>query len=140
MEETKATARKVRNFIEANNHLFLEWRRGPGLGGMCGISSMILSGQLNQKSIPNEVIWGEFKYKNTSIPVDGHAWVRTKEYIVDITATQFGKRNRVYIVKVGNEQYVNEYLGDTEHGIVYDWGISKIDVKLMKKFMKKKDL
>ena len=138
MEETKTTARKVRNFIEANDHLFQDWRRGPGLGGMCGISSMILSGQLNQKYIWNEVVWGDFKQKEWGN--SGHVWVRTKDYIVDITATQFGKRNRVYVVKVGNKQYVNEYPGDDKHALLYDWGISKIDVKLMKKFMKEKEL
>lgn len=134
----REVAYMVRDFIEDNEHLFKSWRRGPGLGGMCGVASMILSGQLKQRGIQNKVVWGDFED-----PFNGHVWVETKTHIVDITATQFDKRNRVYIIKKGHPQYIYTIGGSgrkAEQGIFKKWDISEQDKRLIRQFMKAKEL
>ncbi len=52
-----------------------------------------------------------------------HCWTQYKDTIIDITATQFGCRNKVHVVAIGNKNYkVIRRLTKTRKGFKHDWG------------------
>ncbi len=59
------------------------------LCGLCAISSVELFIALRKAGFRIQVV-----------KADGHAYVTWKNYIIDITATQFGQKNRVCIIPI----------------------------------------
>lgn len=74
-------ARKTRAFI-VNNKYKIPYYNGipPHLGGLCGHASVILSHNLRQAGMPAQIVTGM-----------GHWFVKCEDFLVDITASQFGQ-------------------------------------------------
>ena len=68
------------------------------LSCMCAVASYTLAKALKKNGIVCKMVKGMFED-------DHHCWVEIKNEIVDITATQFGIRNRVYFTNKSNECY-----------------------------------
>lgn len=80
--------------IEENDFLLLPSTK-KNLRGWCGVASVILAKELKEVGI-NATVWeGEY----SGMP---HTWIIVNNYIVDITATQFGLEE-VYITKAYNK-------------------------------------
>lgn len=66
------------------------------LAGCCAIASYALCKALSAKGFKPEFVCG------VESSWGSHCWVECKNYIVDITATQFGIKTPVHIVKIKN--------------------------------------
>ena len=77
-----------------------DFNRHYDLACMCAVASHALLTALKKKKIPCKMIRGEYD-------LDGHCWLVVHDHIVDITATQFGIKEEVYVAK-DNEMYVAE--------------------------------
>lgn len=77
------------------------------LSGACGIASYTLYKALQRKGYdPNLVCW--------SSPYGGHAWVELGEAVIDVTASQFGRRYpAVHIVPKWRYDVVDRDMGKT---------------------------
>jgi hypothetical protein len=71
----------------------------PDLENMCGQASYLLYAWLKKEGIKSSMLYGDYES-------DSHAWNRVGDYYVDVTATQFGCRNRVYVRSSNCEEYV----------------------------------
>ena len=94
-------AKKARNHIE-------RWSPDcpPNFEGQCGLASFHLIRLANKKNIYPTFVGGLFIRQNTF----GHCWVTYKNFIIDITATQFSNNfNPVHIVPVNNVHYVPDF-------------------------------
>lgn len=108
--------------------------RGPSsLIGYCGIASRYLEIIANKENIFPEFVGGSFlsysritdEYKSVS----GHTWIEYKDYIVDITATQFKNvsfkinrnLNKVYVCRTTNPHYAKDWAGDIAKHYVGGW-------------------
>jgi len=97
IDKVKDIAKRVRRKCElfsrspeASKHDFY---KTPDLVCMCAVASFALSKALNKSGIRNKVIKGYYGSEGH------HCWVELKNgMIIDITATQFGIRQRVLIV------------------------------------------
>jgi hypothetical protein len=72
----RSVARRVRRYMEA-----VAEENGwdsIGLEGFCGRASAILHRELRRAGLPSQIV-----------AVEGHTFVRSGDYVVDITATQF---------------------------------------------------
>ncbi len=112
------------------------------LAGACGISSWILNKILKKNKIHSELTLGW--YLSDSDPI-GHCWVELvkESKIVDITATQFGikekvfvsspKHHRYHLCKQGKsaEFYISEYWG-TQSPRTYEKELRDIYRKVIK--------
>lgn len=72
-----AVATQTRQWAEQQSKLF---GMPPTLDGMCGAASVHIVKALKEKGIQSEIALA-----------DGHAFVLSSGYVVDVTATQFGE-------------------------------------------------
>lgn len=77
------------------------------LQGACAIASYTLHRTLNNLHIPNRFVMGWFRDKWSND--ENHCWLEVGEHIVDITATQFGISDKVYVTKPGFPYIVSCY-------------------------------
>lgn len=76
----------------------------PNLNYLCLRASVALQRALKQKGYNTTVVQG---YANYYIgPYPNHSWLLYKKWIVDLTATQFGLRNRIRIVRANHPEYI----------------------------------
>lgn len=71
------------------------------LQGGCLMASYMLRYVLDKHGVSSKLMRGEFNGCY-------HWWIEVDDYIVDITATQFGNRNKVYILKNTSVRYVGK--------------------------------
>lgn len=79
------------------------YRRG-GLKGMCALASSALLLALEHKGIFGTLAGGRFCH-NKKTRGEAHYWVEVGNYIVDITATQFGVKEKVVITSSPDPRY-----------------------------------
>lgn len=82
-------AKKLRRKADRDTKIQSDY--GKTLGGACAIMSLYLWRYLHRQGIRCQVRWS-----------DGHCFVTYGNKIVDITATQFGKKQKVYIADFKN--------------------------------------
>lgn len=118
-EECRRLASRVRAFIldlRAEGFTY-EW--SDDLDSACAVASYTLCEYLKRNNGDAVLVEGEFQGM-------AHCWVETmcdgETFIVDITATQFGKRYRdVEIVSLDNEDYVPLNKGDEALESISEW-------------------
>ena len=77
----------------------------PGdLGGECGNASSILVKVLQHFGVKSHFYSGDY-YVPGAKHGSGHCWMQYKNKIIDITATQFGQTDRVFIHPTNTELY-----------------------------------
>lgn len=75
------------------------------LESMCGIASYALKQALEGARLDSNLVYGFYDGM-------GHCWLEYGDRIIDITATQFGVRRRVYVTDYENAKYQFEkYMG-----------------------------
>lgn len=84
-----------------------EYHFGASLDCMCAIASYALYMELQKKGIDTQFIEGTWHEDSTDRWGYNHCWIEWHQYIIDITATQFGVRRRVCI----NQNRDNTYKG-----------------------------
>jgi len=65
------------------------------------MASYMLNRVLTKHGIPSKLIKGNYNGMY-------HWWVVVDNFVVDITATQFGMKDRVYITRASNKKYVGK--------------------------------
>lgn len=73
---------------------------GTNLTGLCGISSFILKKAFEKYGYKANLVYGNFYQQG------GHAWIECDGFIWDITATQFGEKEKVLITHLYDERYI----------------------------------
>lgn len=115
LDEIKRIAKEVRNnavsVLTKPKYGFRE-----DLHGACGICSMALKESI-EKIIPEAkpiVVHGLFR------KINWHCWVEINGSIIDVTATQFGVKEKVLITESQDERYnPNVLVHNFEH--FHDW-------------------
>ena len=69
-----------------------------GLGGDCAVSSYTLHKKLNRLGFKSKFVQGHYRMME-------HCWVEIDNLIIDITATQFGIKEKVYITRTNDKNY-----------------------------------
>jgi len=94
MVEVKRLAHKIRDaFEEIYRHQFKNPSSNPTLGGFC-----------KRASVQFFIEAQRLGYDVRLVAADGHVYNVYDGHIIDITATQFGKTDRVWITKqIGNQ-------------------------------------
>lgn len=96
----KQAATQVRKFFErvAEDEVFLK-----NLSCLCWRASTTLAKRLQSKGFEAKVVHGEMLdvWGGTNY----HVWVVYKNKILDITATQFGYRNKIFITSTKSKLY-----------------------------------
>lgn len=104
MNPIYSIARKIRKKCEifANSYRArdYDYYQNSNLACMCAVASYVLVKALRGNGIRCWMVWGRFGKWD-----DQHCWVETKDNIIDITATQFGGFDPVYIVAKPNGDY-----------------------------------
>ena len=95
LEQIKQEAQIIREWAEQLQAKHKLWH--DSLAEMCGICSYALFKQLLQKG-----------FSVCLASNDEHVFVTWRGYIVDITATQFGKKEKVYISRL-NHKWPDDY-------------------------------
>lgn len=72
-------------------------------GGACSYAAKALSDLLKAQGVPARFAVGTFRYRGSFVEM-GHCWVELGNTIIDTTATQFGIRRAVYVVKAAKER------------------------------------
>lgn len=85
------------------------------LTGLCAIASNHLYLQFKKHNIKSKFVKGY--YKNNS-----HCWVEVDDKIIDITATQFNVKQKIFITNKNNKKYIKESVGLTALSGVKLWG------------------
>ena len=107
------------------------------LSCMCGVASFALSVALDGENIINRVFCGEYRRNINDDWKFGetHCWVCVNGRIVDITATQFGVKEKVHIVSACNRHYIKGKVVNFDD--FKDWDRQKPSVELVSKIIKK---
>jgi nanoRNase/pAp phosphatase (c-di-AMP/oligoRNAs hydrolase) len=89
-------AKRTREKVEKlDKRLYLNMEHGP-----CGVASLLLAEALLEKGYAASVVSGY--YLDSAGQVLGHhVWVEYEEYIIDITANQFGVKTQVPVAIIG---------------------------------------
>lgn len=114
-------------------HLSAIERGSKFLTGYCGIASRYLESIANKENIFPEFVGGSFlsynRINNEYESISGHTWIEYKDYIVDITATQFKNVsfkvnrnfNKVYVCRATNPHYAKDWTGNIAKHYVGGW-------------------
>jgi hypothetical protein len=68
------------------------------LAGSCGILSVFVFQYLKKHKIESNLVW---------VGKCFHVWVETEGYLIDPSFSQFGKRDRILIIKKSSQKYKN---------------------------------
>ena len=92
-------AREARELCEIlSRRHFLNRSKKITLAGYCLLASDLLYHRLKNKSFKPKFMVGENYYK-------GHCWIEIDDYVLDITATQFGCKTKILLIKKENYLY-----------------------------------
>ena len=131
MDLLRESAEKIRlaceQFAQSEHAKSFDFYQDKALPCMCAIASFALQKYLTSKGFTSMVYVGDYyqgkhgKSKN-GLPFgywsgeEIHCWVECGQFIVDITATQFGVKNKVVIIKDRSRYYTLRKL-KTIHGL-----------------------
>ena len=131
MNKIDAIAKKVRKAMEHySRDLGDDYFISPkDLGGGCGIASVALAKLLIDHGIKAEVVVS-----------NQHCWVETKKTFIDVTATQFGHKEKVLRRKPRDATYIEEIRfapTDRMHRTFFPWSKpQKPTNRIIKKIIK----
>jgi hypothetical protein len=94
--KVKRLAHRVRKEI-LRLKLFYNSNGDHDLSGGCGLASLKLKKLLTKNKISSNI----YGTKGRS-----HVWVETKDYLVDVTYSQFNHRNKVFIERKGTKSHL----------------------------------
>jgi hypothetical protein len=91
----------LKQFTESPNASGLDCYKKADLACSCAIASHALAILLKFRGIENKLIFGVYIDKYLDLdrlsPIDiNHVWVEVNDYIVDVTASQFGEKEIVF--------------------------------------------
>lgn len=86
---------------EAQGFDFFDYSGRKDLACFCACASVFLAQKLNEHGIKAVAIRGSFD----SDEGDNHCWVDVDNNIIDITATQFGIRDKIFITTYNNSSF-----------------------------------
>ena len=111
--------RKCAQFARSSASRTYDFHNHKRLGAMCAIASMTLRCASGNKFI---VQIGKYALNEQCTSWGNHCWVEYKDWIIDITATQFGVNIPVFIGRKENcgWKYKKGKLGN--HYSDYTWG------------------
>jgi len=113
IEKIRQIALKIR--LRCEDYVGSRGYFASNLGSMCGIASYALKEALDCAHIDVILIYGF--YEET-----GHCWLEYRDVIIDITATQFGVRRKVFITHCLNKRYkFNKVMTDMEEFVIDGW-------------------
>lgn len=118
------TAYHVRREIEVLTKNHCTGIDPDDLCGACGIASWTLDAIYKKLGVTSEFVMGRFN-KNSRFDdsrYGNHCWVQVGEYIVDLTATQFGISETVYIARISDTRYLPEHFGRSAKLRLAKWG------------------
>ena len=102
-------AQRVRKAMEAY--------RGPGrsatLSGYCGVASAVLVHVFRKGGFRATYVNGMYGATGNYMKNRYHTWVESNGFIWDVTATQFGRRERVLVVNKAKARAFNKGVGTT---------------------------
>lgn len=112
--KVRSIALKVRKLIEDTakhyNYDFFD----KNLGCACAVSSFLLHKELKKNKIKSKFVWGFFN----NWP---HCWNVIDNSILDITATQFGESDSVYLTDLEDDRYVAHLFDKDAVKSLYNW-------------------
>lgn len=113
-------ATKARSLAEkfAKNNSFIGDKRT--LQCYCAISSKIFYKMARRAKYKVNIIQGNFgkDYYPDNYNNINHCWIEYGNYIIDITATQFGIKDKIYIIE---KNKTDQYLTVRDDGIFISW-------------------
>lgn len=96
------------------------------LNGACGIASLVLSMVYERLGIPHRFVMGWFRDGREDLETqqENHCWVELEghDLIVDVTATQFGAAERVWIGPTTDVRYEVSLWDSVAVGELAYWG------------------
>ncbi len=99
----KDVRKKCEDFAMSSESCHFDFHNQPSLDCMCAVASFALYTALKHKNITSKVVYGMFDKTGC------HCWVEYRNWIIDITATQFDNVKRpVYVTKKTNKLYEKE--------------------------------
>lgn len=101
--EIRRIARAVRDacrkIAKLDNDAYAPLRWDERLPGCCAIASDALARMLVHRGFDARVVCGGFRKRKNSVYVNGHCWVLSCGFIVDVTASQFyGERGPIFVL------------------------------------------
>ena len=99
VEIARALREKIDGFVEIEHGNFCNFSQN--LCGLCAISSFTLKKVLDRKGIKAKAFIGKFV---DDVGKTDHCWVEDNRFIFDITATQFGIPEKVYVIDKKSEK------------------------------------
>jgi hypothetical protein len=84
-------AKQVRIFCEKYREQKKLWKED--LGGMCAIASYLIFDILKENEYEPTLVHAEIN------PIGGHCFILCNDYLIDVTATQFGEKEKVIVKK-----------------------------------------
>lgn len=112
-----------------------DFKNKSDLDCMCAVASFALKSALNKRGAKAKVVFGVMKQHGDTKPRFDHCWVRVGRNYVDITATQFGYKEKVLISKKDDNKYRAWKEHEREEEI--KWGFEQNPTKeLTKKILK----
>lgn len=111
-------AQKIRDGLDEYVARFRPSHIDSDLMGACAIASYFLMREARKKGIKVELFVGV----HNSCDIGQHVWICHDGFIVDITATQFGYDDKIYIAPESHEDYYIKYREDDALDEIKDWG------------------
>jgi hypothetical protein len=108
-------ARTVRRRAE-KEAAALGWMRSD-LGGWCSVVSYAFIQALKKENVNATLVSGWYQ---DGLGGAGHFWVELEDQIIDLTATQFGQRHKVYVTDKYNSKYDARHRGKTAMRVTED--------------------
>ena len=123
--------RKCELFANSEHAADYDFYKNKSLACMCAVASFALHEALKRKNIPSKVVHGRFEYKFSH-----HCWVELQDKnktIVDITATQFGIKDKVHIPQKNDDRFI--FKRYVEEKNMRDWAGQRPSVKTTEKIL-----
>jgi hypothetical protein len=94
----------------------LKKSRIDGMAGYCGLGAVLLYRVAAIHNIKTDFVLGTFKTPTRKRKTSGHCWVEFGDHIIDVTASQFGMKPRVYVSDIGDDRYY--FIAKNDNAIV----------------------
>jgi hypothetical protein len=121
--------------ISKDPHVYRYWDLDDFCGA-CSHSSLVLAGLLRKFGYKSDFVVGWYKYRDDGC--GNHCWVETgKGKVVDVTATQFGIKSRIYVPKTKKRYGVIKKGTSGERYVHQNWDRGAWEPRILKKIKDK---
>jgi len=108
--------KKAYNFAMSDASKEYDFHHEDNLSCMCAVASYALYKDLLKKGYNSDTV--KFVEGDFEDEYCGHCWIEIEGFIVDVTATQFGIENEIYITKIGKDR---RYIKERETDLMPNW-------------------